>query len=131
MANLKTLQQVKDFDVSTVARTAVKTLADFQNLPSGTMPSQIEYTLVRDYLLTLLCINNASRSGALANMTLGEFRKSQEEDGCFVIKVKKHKTLMTHGPAKLVLSSSLHQWMNIFISKFRNAFGGVNNDDAG
>ena len=34
MANLKTPQQVKDFDVSTVARTAVKTL----DLPSGTMP---------------------------------------------------------------------------------------------
>ena len=73
MVNLKTPQQIKEFDVSSVARTAVKTLGDFQDLPSGTMPSQPEYTVVRDYLLTLICINNGSRSGALANMTLGEF----------------------------------------------------------
>ena len=61
MANLKTPQQIKVFDVSSVARTAVKTLGDFQDLPSGTMPSQPEYTVVRDYILTLICINNGSR----------------------------------------------------------------------
>ena len=130
LANLKTPEQVKVFDGSDVARTAVKLLGDFQDLPSGTIPSQCEYTVVRDYLLTLLCINNGSRSGALANMTLGEFRKAQEEDGCFVVKVRKHKTFTTHGPAHLILSSSLHQWMEIFISKFRDSIANGNTDDA-
>ena len=101
MANLKTPQQIKVFDVSSVARTAVKTLGDFQDLPSGTMPRQSEYTVVRDYLLTLICINNGSRSGVLSNMTFGEFRKGQEEDGFFVVEVNKHKTFTTHGPAHL------------------------------
>ena len=123
MANLKTPQQIKEFDVSSVARTAVKTLGDFQDLPSGTMPSQPEYTVVRD-------INNGSRSGALSNMTFGEFRKGQEEDGFFVVEVNKHKTFTTHGPAHLVLSASLHHWMEIFISKFRNTLGGANTNDA-
>ena len=35
MANLKIPQQIKEFDVSSVARTAVKTLGDFQDLPSA------------------------------------------------------------------------------------------------
>lgn len=130
LANLKTPEQVKAFDASDVARAAVKALGDFQDLPSGTIPSQCNYTVVRDYLLTLLCINNGSRSGALANMTLGEFRKAHEEDGCLVVKVKNHKTFTTHGPAHLILSSSLHQWMEIFISKFRNSIANGNNDDA-
>ena len=56
--------------------------------------------------------------------------KAQEEDGCFVVKVKKHKTFTTHGPAHLVLSASLHHWMEIFISRFRNTLGGVSTDDA-
>lgn len=130
MASLKTPEQVKQFDSSDLARTAVKTLGDHQELPCGTIPSQTEYTVVRDFLLTLLCINNGSRSGALGNMTLGEFRKAQEEDGCYVVQVKKHKTFTTHGPAHLVLSFSLYQWMKIFISKFRNAVGNESSDDA-
>ena len=128
MANLKTPEQIKEFDASDVARTAVKTLADFQDLSFGTVPSQAEYTVVS--ILTLLCINNGSRSDALANMTLGEFRKAREENGCLVVNVKKHKTFTTHGPAPVVLSSSLHQWMEIFISKFRNVLGDGNSDDA-
>ena len=119
--NLKTPEQVKGFDVSSVARSAVKVIGDYQDLTSVAVPSQVEYTLVRDYLLTLLCINNGSQAGVLANMTLGEFCKAQEEDGSFVIKIRKHKTFTTHGHANIVLSPSLHQWMNIFVSKFRNS----------
>lgn len=50
-------------------------------------------------------------------MTLGEFHKAQEDDS-FVIKIRKHKTLITHGHRNIVLSPSLHQWMNVIVSKF-------------
>lgn len=130
MARLKTPEQVKEFDSSDVARTAVKTLAHYQDCQAGKFPTQTEYTIVRDYLLTTLCINNGSRSGALSNMTLGEFRQGFDQDGCYVVQVKKHKTFTCHGPVHLVLSLSLHQWMKIFIAKFRNVVASESSEDS-
>ena len=43
-----------------------------------------EFTSTRDYLLMQLCVDNASHTGALANMTCDEFRKvsrSSNESG--------------------------------------------------
>jgi site-specific recombinase XerD len=118
LEKLHTPEQIQKFNSSTVARAAVKTLGEYEEKPDETMPSQTEYTSVRDYLLTSICISNGSRSGALANMTIGEFRSAQALDGSFVVKVKKHKTFTTHGPANIVLSTMLHNWMKIFINKF-------------
>ena len=62
-------------------------------------------------------------------MTLGEYRQAKEEDRCYVVQIKKHKTFTTYGPVHLVLSFSLHQWMKIFISKFRNVVANERTDD--
>jgi hypothetical protein len=106
---------------SSVARAVVNMLGGYQAKPEGMMPSQSEYTSVRDYLVTSLCINNSSRSGALANMTVGEFKKAQPllDDSFVVMKVRKHKTFTTHGPANIVLSATLHNCRTIFLNKFR------------
>ena len=55
-----------------------------------------EGTSVRDYLLTLICINNGSRSGSLANMTLEEFKNAHKDEDDHVVKVKniRHSQLM-------------------------------------
>ena len=117
---LSSYSMVNKFMSSSVARAAVNMLGGYQAKPEGTMPSQSEYTSVRDYLVTSLCINNGSRSGALANMTVGEFKKAQPLDDSFVVmKVRKHKTFTTHGPANIVLSATLHNCMTIFLNKFR------------
>ena len=46
-------EQIKAFDLSKVARDAVKVLGKFQDKSSVDVPSNAEYTLVRDYVLTL------------------------------------------------------------------------------
>ena len=120
MSNMKKPQDVKKFDTSEVARNAVKILGEFQNAGEVEILSQTEYTAVRDYLMTEICIDNGSRSGSIVNMTLEEFNNASKEEDCHVVRVKKHKTFTTHGPANIVLSSSLYGYMLIFISKFRN-----------
>ena len=93
--NVITPQQVR----ISVARNAVKLLGDY-NDQSQMMLDQFDYSLVRDYILTVLCINNGCRSGTLANMTLPEFENASEEDGS-VVREKNHKTFTTHGPVDL------------------------------
>lgn len=122
---LRTPEQIQQFDTSELAREAVKILGKFQESSESKMPCQKEYTVVRDYLLTILCINNGSRSGGLANMTLGEFRAAKKYDDDYLVLVKKHKTFATHGPANILCSPFIHEWMNIFITKFRNQLGDV------
>ncbi|XP_028418609.1 uncharacterized protein LOC114544058, partial [Dendronephthya gigantea] len=123
---LKTPEEVKQFDISEVARKAVKVLGEFQTDPDVSVVSQAEYTIVRDYLMTLICINNGSRSGPIANMTMEEFQNATQQDDCYVVRVKKHKTFTTHGPAHLVLSSSIHNYMKVFIEKLRRCIPDVN-----
>ncbi|CAB4043461.1 Neurofilament medium polypeptide, partial [Paramuricea clavata] len=117
---LKTPEDIKRFDTSEVARKAVKILGEIQTCPDNHLVSKAEYTIVRDYIMSLICINNGSRSGPIANMTMEEFQNAIQQDDCYVVRVKKHKTFTTHGPAHLVLSSSLHNYMKVFIDKLRN-----------
>ena len=126
MSSMKTPGQIKEFDTSHVARAAISLLGRYEK--EDDTPSQVEYTSVRDYLLTTICINNGSRSGTLANMTLGEFEAATEEDGCFVVRVKEHKTFTTHGPVNVVFTASLHRYTKIFVAKFRNSLGDVSTD---
>jgi hypothetical protein len=128
MSTMRTPEQVREFDTSKTARLAISLLGEYQDTEGEMPPSQPEYTTVRDYLLTTLCINNGSRSGTLANITLQEFENAHKEDGCFVAKVKNHKTFTTHGPVNLVFTPSLHRYIHIYIAKFRNRLGNVDTD---
>ncbi|CAB4029523.1 Hypothetical predicted protein [Paramuricea clavata] len=92
-------------------------------------PTHQEYTSVRDYLLTIICINNGSRSGSLANMTLEEFQNAHQDGDDYVVKVKKHKTFTTHGPAHIVMPTAIYMWLGIFVSNFRNKLGEVDKGD--
>ena len=70
--------------------------------------------------MTMICIDNGSRSGPISNMTLEEFSNSSKDEDHVVVRVKQHKTFSTHGPANLVLTSSLHEYLKIFINIFRS-----------
>ena len=118
LSNRKTPEQIRKFETSETTRNAVKLLGEFSEKEQ--VLTQAEYTNVRDYLLTELCINNGSRSGALANMTLQEFNQASQEEGCYVVRVKNHKTYTTHGPVNLVLNPTLYKYVEIFITKMRN-----------
>jgi hypothetical protein len=53
-------------------------------------------------------------------MTLGEFEQASKDDDCFIVRVKDHNTFTKHGPVDVVFNTSLHQYTQIFIDKFRN-----------
>ena len=128
MAIIRKSEQVKEFEASDTARQAIKVMGEYEDYGGTLPPSQPKYTGVRNYLLTVLCINNGSRSGTLANMTLDEFKNVKEEDGCFVAKVKNHKTFTTHGLVHLVFSVTLYKYVEIYITRFRNKLGDVDKD---
>ena len=82
--------------------------------------NQSIYTLIRDFILTEITIANAHRSEVLANMTIAEFQKAKEtKQGSMLIKVSKHKTADTHGPARVVLSPTLFSYLKVYVSEVR------------
>ena len=126
MSSMRTPEQVRAFDTSEVAREAIRLLGEYQDKCDDEEPIQHEYTIVRDYLLTSLCINNGSRSGTLANMTLKEFEQARKDEDCIIVFVKDHKTFTKHGPVNVVFNATLYQYTQIFVAKFRNQLNGVN-----
>ncbi|CAH3189238.1 unnamed protein product [Porites lobata] len=81
--------------------------------------TQAQYTLIRDFLLVEISIDNANRAGALANMTVAEYDRMTKESDEFVVLVKNHKTLSTHGSARIVFSAKLKSWMDVFLREVR------------
>ena len=58
-----------------------------------------DFCSMRDYLITTLILDNASRSGAIANMTLKEYGQARvSKEGGHLISVKQQKTSYK-GPA--------------------------------
>ena len=116
--NLVTPEQVKEYERSEAARSAV---ADLEHL-SGAHSLQVNqslYTNIRDFILLQITIANAHRSGVLANMTMQEYKKAKKVEDNMVIIVKEHKTADTHGPARVVLSSSLFSYLRLYINELR------------
>ena len=79
-----------------------------------------QYTLLRDFLLVQILIDSANRAGVLASMTVKEFT---------VANVREHKTFHIHGHAHVVLTSNLHNWMNVFIQEVRSQVPGIGVDE--
>lgn len=117
---LITPKQIKEFERSKAARDAVCLLGQLSGAHATTI-SQSQYTLIRDFLLLQITVDNASRAEALANMKLSELKSVHKQGDEFVVSIKDHKTIVTHGPARIVLSAKLHSWMQIFVAKVRPA----------
>ena len=131
LEKLVTPKDIQAFDKSDLARNAISTLGQcMATSREKIQPTQAEYCLVRDYLLTNICINNACRSGPLSSMTLGELRKAKTEGNQVVVDVLKHKTMKYHGPATVVLSATIHKWLLSFVSYMRHRLTGVTREDA-
>ena len=86
--------------------------------------TQARYTLVRDYLIAQIMIDNANRSRVVAFMTVQEFRRAKMEGDRYVVKVLEHKTVDTHGPAQVVLTVHLYNCLNIFLKEMRSKLPG-------
>ena len=53
-------------------------------------------------------------------MTVKEFERGYKEDDRFIMNVMKHKTFHVHGPAQVILTSNLQNWISIFIKQVRS-----------
>lgn len=62
-------------------------------------------------------------------MTLGELRKAKNEGNQLVVDVLKHKTMKYHGPATVVLSSSVQKWLLAFVSFMHHHLMGVTREN--
>ena len=78
---------------------------------------------VRNFLIMTLTISNAHRSGCITNMLIHEFKaaKSFVRGGFHVIFVANHKTRTTYGPADVVVSPQVYEWMETYLNRFRPA----------
>jgi site-specific recombinase XerD len=74
---------------------------------------------IRDFVLCKIVLNNANRSGVLANMTVAEFQRATVVDAHHMISVSDHKTASNHRPTKIVLNSGLFGWLSLFIVEMR------------
>ena len=119
--NLITSDQIKQFETSKAARDAVCLLGQLSGAHNIQI-TQAQYTLIRDFLLVEISIDNANRAGALANMTVAEYNRMEKESDEFVVLVKNHKTVSTHGPARIIFSPKLKSWMDVFLKEVRLNF---------
>jgi len=113
--NLVTREQVSKFQESEFASNARSYLLD--------PPLNINRTIycdTRDFIFSEIHFGNACRSGVTANMTIEEYEKAKSfPDGRYVIKVKKHKTRRTYGPANMTLTKEQYMWLKTFVNQFR------------
>ena len=116
---LITPETVKAFETSQATRDAVVILGKLSGKHNMEI-TQARYTLVRDYLIAQIMIDNANRSGVVAFMTVQEFRCAKMEDDRYVVKVLEHKTVDTHGPAQVVLTVHLYNCLDIFLKEMRS-----------
>lgn len=79
---------------------------------------------IRNFLMAELSLLSAHRSGVLANLTLGEVAaakrvKMRSGESNWVVSVRRHKTALTHGPAKIPLTAQLYQDVRTYIDRAR------------
>ena len=65
-------------------------------------------------------IDNANRAGVVVYMTVQEFERARREGDRHVVRVLQHKTVTTHGPAQVVLTTPLYNHLRIFLKKMRS-----------
>ncbi|XP_057304499.1 uncharacterized protein LOC130641636 [Hydractinia symbiolongicarpus] len=123
---LITAEEVKTFDNSTHVSNCRRNIKEV--LATGKVPTFKQFTSVRDYILTYLCLDNASRTGALANMTTKEFMTGKMENGVYIVSVFNHKTIATSGPATICFTANLYKESSIFFQHFRNRLEGLDDE---
>ena len=120
--------ELESFDNSKEVKNAKQLLKDCVATDINITRSQ--FCSMRNFLMTTLIFDNGSRAGAIANMTLEEFRKSQQspEKG-FLIAVKKHK-LSYKSPVFLAMSSQVFTELDIYVKHVRGLLPGIGTDDS-
>ena len=96
---------------------------------NGNLPlTRKSYCLTRDFIMTYIILDNASRPGALANMTLKELHSAIRQGNSHLIRVLKHKNEHM-GPANLSLTMTLYRSIHFFIKYVRSKLPEIGNDE--
>ena len=82
--------------------------------------TQHRFSSTRDLLITELVIDNGHRAGVLANMTVGEYRDVELNNGSHTITVFKHKEARAE-PIRVTMNDKLFGWMKVYMKKIRAA----------
>lgn len=98
-----------------------KTVALFSEEATDVVKGINLHSRMRNCLLMLLAISNASRMGCLTNMTINEVLEAQTRvrDNSHIILVSDHKTEGTYGPAELVITAQNYRYMLVYKNWFR------------
>ena len=80
-----------------------------------------DYTCYRDHLIMKLLCRSGQRPGALANLTIEEFKNGQwnEESDLFITQTQVHKTSATEGAATLFWNQRNFKLGQIYLKKLR------------
>ena len=61
-------------------------------------------------------------------MIVKEFGRASKEDDRYVVNVREHKTFHNYGHTQVVLTSNLHNWINVFIQEVRSQVPGIGSE---
>lgn len=70
----------------------------------------------RNYLIIKLLLRNGQRTGTIINSTMREYRNILKVDDHYIMKVFKHKTVASFGPAKLVIDKDLKDQLDVWVT---------------
>ena len=90
--------KIREFERSQAAREAIILLGQLCGAHTIQVPQE-KYTLVRDYLIAQIMIDNPNRAGVVTCVTVEEFERATLEADHYDVRVLRHKTLYSHGAA--------------------------------
>ena len=117
----KSTEDIKAFEKSELAKTAVKLLGEAINHRPLT---KNEFTCIRDYLLVTAMYKSGSRPGPLENAKLSRFEQAvfSESTGRWTLLVDEHKTTRHQGPAEIVMDQRLYAYIKLYAKHLRPCF---------
>lgn len=123
LAQLLTTDELHKFDVSNVVEHC-KFNPKKSRLVKKPQSLQV-FTACRDYIITSLILPNATRPGALRNMTLKEFKNATIwNEGVHMVSVKENKTSSTSEHRVICFSKNLYKEYLHYV-EIRNLLPGI------
>ena len=109
-------KDICSLDKSDLTKEALSTLKIYSHLDATV--TKKSFCLIRDYIMTNLIFDNASRPGAISNMTLKEFDNALHQEDGYVIRVLRHKNAHM-GPANICMPVDLYKSTQAYITFVR------------
>ena len=107
LAILPDVSDIKNMDDSKHAEDARRLLSELVAIKL--LPSRKEFCHVRDYILTYITLENASKPGCISNMTLAEYSRTEYQNDNSCIITNKSQCWSRNIVYKFPVGSQYHQ----------------------